>query len=125
VNDAIPQTLNSEAVDRMPLLSSFFDVYLPKVNVAIIGGQTQASWINSLHSVNNTDKFYDLSVKALCMPQIGLWNDKSDLVKESYCLYGSALQGLREALSHPKLEEPEVTLATTLLLSTHEVSLSL
>jgi hypothetical protein len=124
-SNAIPQTLSSEAVNRMPLLSSFFDVYLPKVNVATICGQTQATWINPLHSVNNTNKFYDWSLKALCMAQIGLWNEKPDLVKDSHSLYGSALRGLREALSHPKLEAPEATLATTLLLSTYEVSLFL
>jgi len=59
------------------------------------------------------------------MAQIGLWNEKPDLVKDSHRLYGWALRGLREALSHPKSEAPEATLATTLLLSTYEVSLSL
>ncbi|PMD12332.1 hypothetical protein NA56DRAFT_756693 [Hyaloscypha hepaticicola] len=120
-NNAIPQTLSEEAVNRLPLLSSFLDVYLPKVNVATICGQTQASWINPLHSVNNTNKFYDWSLKALCMAQIGLWNEKPDLVKDSHRLYGWALRGLREALSHPKSEAPEATLATTLLLSTYEL----
>ena len=123
-NNAIPQTLSSEAVNRMPLLSSFFEVHLPKGNVPTIHGQSPASWINPLHSINSTNKFYDLSLKAVCMTQIGLWNHEPALVKDSHRLYGSALRGLREALSHRKLVAPEPTLATILLLSTYEVSLS-
>jgi hypothetical protein len=122
-NNSMPTPLNSGAVDRMQLLSSIFDLHFPKARGPTIPGQGPASWINSLHGITATNSAYDLSLKALCLAQAGSWHHDTALVKDSHRLYGSALRGLREALSHRKLEAPEATLAIIIILSTYEVSL--
>jgi hypothetical protein len=122
-NNLTFKSLSSEAVGRMQLLSSFFELHFPKMPTSTIPGQGPASWINSFHSIATTNNAYDLSLKALCLAQAGSWHHDTALVKDSHRLYGSALRGLREALSHRKLEAPEATLATIIILSTYEVSL--
>ena len=121
---SIPPFPNPETLNRIQLLSTFVDLHLPKMQGPAIPGQSPSSWINCLGNLATNNNTFDVSLKALCLTQIGLWHHDSALVKESHRLYGSALRGLREAVSCRKLEAPKATLATIIILSTYEVRVS-
>lgn len=125
-NNSVPHPISSEDVDRIQLLSTFVDLHLPKAQGPILrpDAQSPATWINCLGDLASNSNTFDTSLKALCLAQIGLWHHDLGLMKESRRLYGSALRGLRDAVSHQKLEFPKATLATIIILSTYEVSLS-
>lgn len=122
---SIPGQPSSEAVDRVQLLSTFIDLYLPKTSQSPTGlGPSPATWVHILPNLVSTNDVYNTSMKALCLSQLGVWNRNLALVKESQRLYGSALRELRAAISRPGTEASEATLATIVILSTYEVSLA-
>lgn len=120
-NVSIPPSPDPGTLNRIQLLSTFIDLYLPKTQGPAAPGQSPATWINCLGNIATSNNTFDISLKALCSTQLGLWHRDSALVKESHRLYGSALRGLREEISHRKLDVPKATLATIIILSTYEV----
>jgi hypothetical protein len=124
---SIPNSPDPEPVYMMQLLAKFIDIYFP--NAAQSPSrvcQSPASWAHVLPYITRSNSAYNTSLAALCMAQLGIWNRDSVLRKESSRLYGSALGELRKtigSISSYKLDAPEATLASIVILSTYEVSL--
>lgn len=107
----------------MQLLSKFIEIYFPNATTSPTrAGQTHASWIHALPDISRTNPAYDLSLAALCVAQVGVWNHDPMLVKESSQLYVSALAEMRKAIGYKRLVAPEATLASTAIFSMYEVS---
>jgi len=87
-----------------------------------VHGQSPATWVHQLPDLATTNNAYNISITALSLSQIGIWNKDLPLMKEGQRLYGSALAALRDAISSRKIVAPEATLATIIILSTYEVS---
>jgi hypothetical protein len=119
----IPKSPDPAQIHTMQLLSKFIDVYFPNGARAPAGtGQTDASWVHVLPDITLTNPAYNKSLAALCVAQLGIWNHDPGLVQESSQLYGSALRELKKAISCRKQAATEATLASTVILSTYEVS---
>jgi hypothetical protein len=125
---SISKSPDPEPVHRMQLLSKFIEIYFPEPAEGLTRvGQTPASWVHVLPDITLTNSAYNTSLAALCVAQLGIWNDDPVLGKESFQLYGSALGRLRKTIGSigcRKLVAPEATLASIVILSTYEVSLS-
>jgi hypothetical protein len=104
-------------------LSTFIGLYLPEeARGRIKSDQTPASWVHILPSLMLQNSAYNMSLAALCVAQIGGCNHDVALFKESIRLYTSALENLRKIIQRGRLEAPEATLASIVILSTYEVS---
>jgi hypothetical protein len=123
---SIPKSPDPEPLHRMQLLSKFIEIYFPEpAEGPTRVGQTPASWVYVLPDITLTNSAYNTSLAALCVAQLGIWNDDPVLGKESSQLYGSALGRLRKTIGSigcRKLVAPEATLASIVILSTYEVS---
>lgn len=121
-SNPILKSPRSDAVHQVQLLSIFMGIYLPRIAGTPVQGQSPVTWVHQLPGLSTTSDAYNLSITALSLSQVGIWNKDFALVKESQRLYGSALVALRGAISSRKLMAPEATLATIIILSTYEVS---
>lgn len=122
-NNPILKSPSSDSVHQGQLLSTFIGLYLPRITQETqVHGQSPATWVHQLPDLATTNNAYNISITALSLSQIGIWNKDLPLVKEGQRLYGSALAALRGAISSQKLVAPEATLATIIILSTYEVS---
>ena len=121
---SIPESPYPALVYTMQLLSKFIDIYFPNgARESARAGQTDASWVHVLPDITLTSPAYNTSLAALCVAQLGIWNHDPALAKESSQLYGSALRELKKTISSSKQTAIEATLASTVILSTYEVSL--
>jgi hypothetical protein len=104
-------------------LSTFLGLYLPEeARGQTKPYQTPASWVLALPNLTLQNSAYNKSLAALCVVQIGGCNHDVALFKESIRLYASALVELRKIIQSGRLEAPEATLASIVILSTYEVS---
>jgi hypothetical protein len=118
------QSLDLAPVYRMQLFTKFIEVYLPKTAQGPTRAcQTPASWVYILPDITQTNSAYNTSLTALCIAQLGIWNNDTVMIKESSRFYGSALGELRKTVSCRKPLAPEATMASIVILSTYEVSL--
>lgn len=110
-------------IHRMQLLAKLIEVYVPEsAQDPTTAGQAHACWVRALLDITPANSVYNISLAALCAVQLGIWNRDPVLVRESSQLYGSALGELRKTIGCRKPVALEATLASTVILSTYEVS---
>lgn len=124
LNYSIPKSPDPAPVYSTLLLSKFIEIYFPNATLgpSTRAGEAHASWIHALPEITVTNSAYKLSLTALCVAQLGIWNHDPVLVKESSQLYVSALGELRKSIGYKRLVAPEATLASTAIFSMYEVS---
>jgi hypothetical protein len=118
----ISRSPDQAPAQRMQLLSTFIEVYVAEAaQCSAQVGQTPESWVYLLPDITVTNSAYNMSLLALCLAQLGIWNRDPALARESFHIYGSALGELKKTISCQNLGTPEATLASIVILSTYEL----
>lgn len=124
---SIPTSPDPGPAHLAQMLSRFIDIYFPvATHNSLRDGQTPASWAHVLPDITPTNSAYNISLAALCLTQIGIWNHDPVVRKEGSRLYSFALRELRRtigSIGSRNFMAPEATLASIVILSTYEVSL--
>ncbi len=80
------------------------------------------SMYQCLYNPTNNDETLDVSLQALCLVQLAIWNQDRRLKEESMLMNGKALQKVTLGFERSKTAYATETLAASMCLKTYEVS---